>query len=450
MRVVQVLVPKDETETVKAVLDEESVDYIVFSGALGGTERAAIEFPLPAQAVEYILEELTDAGIDSNHVVVVSAESARTENFHELEERFVAGDDEDSSIARDDIRTTAQGMQPDARTYYAMTLLSALVAVVGLLLDSAALVVGSMVIAPQVGSAMLTGVGLVISDRRMFTTGLRSQAGALTAAVIGATVFGVLIRSADFVPTTLSLTTVAQISQRISPGLLSFVVAVAAGAAAAFGLATALPVSLVGVMIAAALIPAAAAVGIGLAWGYPGVATGAFVLLVVNAVSINIATVVVLWYLGYRPEEWTDGFDHETVLTNVRTHASAVLTVLLLVGVLVVAGSTISQQVYVENRANSAVESVLDAPEYEDLTLLGVQVEFVGLPTSQSSPEITVVIGRPADVAYPDLSRRISEKVTQETGQSLPVTVEYRDRDRYEPPGTTASAVRAPRAAPTV
>ncbi len=36
-----------------------------------------------------------------------------------------------------------------------------------------------------------------------------------------------------------------------------------AGAAGAFGLATALPVSLVGVMIAAALIPAAAAIGVG-------------------------------------------------------------------------------------------------------------------------------------------------------------------------------------------
>ena len=72
------------------------------------------------------------------------------------------------------------------------------------------------------------------------------------------------------------------------------------GAAGAFGISTDLPVSLIGVAVAAALIPAAAAVGIGLAWGYPAVAGGAFVLLV----AINLAGSLTLWYLGDRPDGW--------------------------------------------------------------------------------------------------------------------------------------------------
>lgn len=72
-----------------------------------------------------------------------------------------------------------------------------------------------------------------------------------------------------------------------------------AGAAGALRLATALPVSLVGVMIAAALIPAAAAVGI--ARSIPSVAVDAIVLLVVNVTTINLTGAPVLWWLGYPP-----------------------------------------------------------------------------------------------------------------------------------------------------
>lgn len=432
MRVVQVLVAEEKRETVLGVLDDERVDYVIVTEESANGSSVLVEFPLPAEAVEYILDALTDAGVESGHVVVLSAESAMTEQFEALEERFVAGEDEDASIAHEEIRTKAHGMQPDRRTYYAMTLLSAVVAVVGLLLDSPALVVGSMVIAPQVGAALLTSVGAVIDDREMVTDGLRSQVGGLALAVVGATLFGFGLKSAAFVPTTLSLTTVAQISQRISPGFLSFAVAVAAGAAAAFGLATALPVSLVGVMIAAALIPAAAAVGIGIAWGFPGVAAGAFVLLVVNAASINLASIVVLWYLGYRPDDWTAD-DRRPVVARLREHATTVLTVGLLVAVLVVTGAAISEQVVVENQANRAVEEVLARPAYADLTLLGVQVEFAGLPGVTTAPEVTVLVSRPDGAAYPGLAQALSEQVATDIGRPLPVTVEYRDRSSYTP-----------------
>jgi len=55
------------------------------------------------------------------------------------------------------------------------------------------------------------------------------------------------------------------------------------------------------VMIAAALIPAAATVGIGIAWSAPMVALGAAVLLVVNTAAITLTGIGGLWGLGYRP-----------------------------------------------------------------------------------------------------------------------------------------------------
>jgi uncharacterized membrane protein len=57
-------------------------------------------------------------------------------------------------------------------------------------------------------------------------------------------------------------------------------------------------------MVAAALIPAAATVGIGIAWNLPVVAAGAALLLVSNFAAINVVAPVVLWLLGYLPTGW--------------------------------------------------------------------------------------------------------------------------------------------------
>ena len=140
----------------------------------------------------------------------------------------------------------------------------------------------------------------MFNDRSMVVGGITSQPIGLTVAILFAAGFGLLIKTAQFVPPALNVSTVAQVSSRTSPSFLSVVVGLCAGAAGAFGISTDLPVSLVGVAVAAALIPAAAAVGIGLAWGYPAVAGGAFVLLV----AINLAGSLTLWYLGDRPDGW--------------------------------------------------------------------------------------------------------------------------------------------------
>lgn len=91
----------------------------------------------------------------------------------------------------------------------------------------------------------------------------------------------------------------------------------------------------VGVMIAAALIPAAA-VGIGIVWNVPAITLGAFVLLVVNAASIHLSAVATFWYLGYRPTFWDD-LEFPRNLTFGRL-APSLLVVLLLAGLFVVVG----------------------------------------------------------------------------------------------------------------
>ena len=423
MRYITLRVPESCRSEVIGVLDDEKIDYVL-TAEDGTEESAVVQFPLPKQAVESVLARLREAGLsEDNYTVVMTAESAQTPRFDRLEERYVEGSEDDARISHEELRATALEMTPGFVTYYAMTLLSAIVATAGLLLDSPTLVVGSMVIAPQVSSAMTANVGFALNDREMVRRGLGSLVYGLAVAVVGALLFAGALRAAAFVPPALEVTTLTQISQRASPGLLSLAVAVAAGAAGAFGIATALPVSLVGVMIAAAVIPAAAAVGVGIAAGQPAVALGAASLLVINALAINLVGVATLRLLGYRHTETPDQsrpVDRSTLL-------AVGAAVLLVTGG---SGLAMAQQMAYENEVNQQVEDALSQDRYAELELREVRVEFNDRGLIEPDQEVTVVVSRPNDSLYPTLAGDVAEALGRRMDQQVAVEIEFVERQR--------------------
>lgn len=470
MRLIKLLVAEESRSTVLDVLESENIDFVVTKDASERGDDVLVEFPLPTQAVEYVMTELREAGVDDReYTVIASAETAKTRNYHELEDRFVAGVEEDDAVAREEIRAKALDMHRNKLTYYSMTLFSALVAAAGLLMDSPAVVVGAMVIAPQVGSALIAGVGISLNDRRMIRMGFTQQLFGFAAAIAGAFVLGLVLQSGQIVTAVLDVSTIGQITKRISPGLLSVLVALCAGAAGAFGLATALPVSLVGVMIAAALIPAAAAVGIGMAWGLPSVALGAILLLVVNAVAVNVSAFLVLWYLGYRPEAWapeeraaTDGAEATTTADGrddggdgFGAYVPAAIALASLLVVFVGAGGLLAGQVAFDNAVNTAVEDAMEQEEYAELELASVRTEVGMIRFLDRTPEVSVVVRRPADVPYPDLAESVRQQVQQETDREVHVSVEFVEgqtagdqRTRVRRPSALPDAASRPRVAP--
>lgn len=423
MRLVRVLVDEEHREEWLEALSDRGVDYVVTKEGSDDGDAVLVEFPLPTQAVEVVMDDLRDAGLNEDYTVITSVETATTKNFSELREEFA---DEDDSIDHAEIRARADGMTPDPRTYYGLTLISAVVATAGLLLDSPAIVVGAMVIAPQVGAALTASTGTVLADREMLTTGFRSLVAGLVVAVLGATAFGLLVRFTYVIPASLDVETIAQITRRISPGMLTVVVGAGAGGAAAFGLATAFPISIVGVMIAAALIPAAAAVGVGIAWGLPSVAIGAFVLLVVNAVLVTLAAVVVLWWLDYRPRGWAERSVRERLSGEFSPSIVAVAVLALLLSV---TGVVIAGEIAFENEVNREVATVL-SDGYGEIELVEVQTRFADDRVANGDRQVAIIAIRPAGERYPGLPDVLANHISDRTDATVSVEIEYVDRDR--------------------
>ena len=89
-------------------------------------------------------------------------------------------------------------------------------------------------------------------------------------------------------------------------GLDSAVLAMASGAAAVISLTSGIPSILVGVMVAVALLPPAATMGLMLGVGQPDLAYGAAFLLVVNIVAINLSAKLGFLIQGIKPRTWLE------------------------------------------------------------------------------------------------------------------------------------------------
>lgn len=187
-----------------------------------------------------------------------------------------------------------RGVQLDT-TYIALVLLSTVVAVLGLSADNVAVVIGAMVIAPLLGPNLALALSTALGDISLMKKSLKTNLVGLSLTVAMSIVIGV------FMPPDL---TSAELLARTDVGLDSVALALASGAAATLSLSTGLSTVLVGVMVAVALLPPAATLGLMLGGGHPDLATGAALLLAVNVVSVNLAAKTVFLLKGLRPRTW--------------------------------------------------------------------------------------------------------------------------------------------------
>jgi len=189
----------------------------------------------------------------------------------------------------------SEAARPGAN-FFVLIVLSSVIATLGLLLSSAAVVIGAMLVAPLMSPILGFSLGIVLGDIRL----TRLSIEAMFEGVASALVIAVLIAMMSPIK---GLT--EEIMMRTQPTLLDLVIAMASGMAGAYALSREeVGAALPGVAIAAALMPPLSVTGIGLALGEPEVAGGAFLLFVANIAAISLAGVLVFIVLGVRPQTW--------------------------------------------------------------------------------------------------------------------------------------------------
>jgi len=179
--------------------------------------------------------------------------------------------------------------------YAALVALAALIALFGLLQNSAAVIIGAMLISPMMNPLLASALALLLGDGNL---------GRRSSLVLGGSVLS-SVSMAWFVALLIPLHQVTpEILARATPNLLDLFIAFLSGLAGTLALRGG-PSSLMilpGVAIAVAVVPPLAVVGYGVSTRQFSIAGGAFLLFLTNLVAIVISAALVFRSMGFRPQ----------------------------------------------------------------------------------------------------------------------------------------------------
>lgn len=171
--------------------------------------------------------------------------------------------------------------------FFLLVTLSVLMATFGLLIDSASVVIGSMLIAPILSPILSISLGLVMSDNKLLMRSLYTVFKASVIGIVAAMLATLLFKSL------LSDGLTNEIIARTAPSLIYFFIAVVSGFAVAYTLVKPdLSETLPGIAVAVALIPPLSVVGIGIAYFDSSVVSGSLTLYLINIVGIVFASMI--------------------------------------------------------------------------------------------------------------------------------------------------------------
>jgi uncharacterized hydrophobic protein (TIGR00271 family) len=172
--------------------------------------------------------------------------------------------------------------------YAFMTVMSCGIAMLGLLQDSAAVIIGAMLISPLMAPIVELGMGLATFDFRTVRESLATMAAGIALALAIAILIVWLSPLQE---------ATGEILARTRPTFFDLLVAVFSGLAGAYATVTRKGEAIVGVAIATALMPPLAVVGYGVAVANWDIAGGAAFLFMTNLLAIALSvTIVARWY----------------------------------------------------------------------------------------------------------------------------------------------------------
>ena len=198
-------------------------------------------------------------------------------------------------ISREELYEDIKNGARCSRVYLAMVVLSTIVAAIGLHQNSVAIIIGAMVIAPLLGPNVALALGTTLGDLSLLRRALLTALAGIATAMALSVIIGAL-RHVD--------PALSEVASRTRVRLDDIAVALASGCAGALAFTTGVSATLIGVMVAVALLPPLVTFGLLLGGGHPVLAMGALSLFLLNLICVNLAGVATFLVQGIHPASW--------------------------------------------------------------------------------------------------------------------------------------------------
>lgn len=293
-RLIQIVLPSDKKEQTERIINE--LDVMDYSYAMFSKTHLKFDIIVRMDRSEELLEifQKEFSGLKGFRIIIIPIETyiPFPEEETDVEKSEVKKPSE--RISREEIYAHVSEMSQLTKVYMVLVAASAFVASVGLLNDDVAVIIGAMIIAPLLGPNIGLALATVMGNKKFAYKAIKTNLIGLLIATIVSIIVGMIFTVNPQNPSIILRTDIAR---------GSFFLALASGLAGSLALTTGLTSALVGVMIAVALMPPIAAFGILIGSGNFYLAFGAFLLFLVNLISINLAATVSFVAQNIKPIE---------------------------------------------------------------------------------------------------------------------------------------------------
>lgn len=298
-------------------------------------------------------------------------------------------------------KEVSEGRQFDA-LYFSMLVFGCLIALLGLLLNSPAVIIGAMLISPLMGPILSCGLALTLAEGELAKKAGRNLGLSVVETIVIAAIAAWLSPLKDVTP---------EILARINPNLMDLLVAFFSGAAGTLALCSKRPGFTIvpGVAIATAVMPPLATIGYGISTRQWLVASGAFMLFVTNLASIIVSADIVFLMVGLRGEAAPTGRDVSWWIRHRMAISWAILVVLSIPLIKTLLGA--SDQKRVQNRIRTTLAQKLNHPGTSRLDEVNVQIG-----RDLVSAEVTV---QTAKLILPNEQQQIEQELSQRLGRKV-------------------------------
>lgn len=295
MRIIEIIADAGHHDTLTGIAEQHGVTD-VWCGLPGIDGRQVLRMLVDDKSRQGVLDAMQAVlGTDGNARIIIQPVDAvlpRPEQEQPTAEKVSS-----TQTTREELyEKIERGARLDSN-FLLMVALSTIVASIGLIENNVAVIVGAMVIAPMLGPNISLAFATSLGDNELIWKSLKTNLAGLSLALSMAFVIGWLW------PMYLDG---SELLLRTDVGMDSVTLALASGAAAVLSMTTSLASALVGVMVAVALLPPAATLGMMLGGGQYGLALGAGLLLAVNVVCVTLAAKLMFLFKGVKPRTWLE------------------------------------------------------------------------------------------------------------------------------------------------
>ena len=296
MRVIEIVADASNLDTLTGIAEQYEVSDYWYGGVAEdgrGVLRMLVDDASRQAVIDALQSQLGDSERARIIIMPVDAVLPRKEEKAEPDKAKAAS----GSQTREELYNSIErGARLDS-TFLQLVFLSTIVASIGLIENNIAVIIGAMVIAPLLGPNIALAFATSLGDRELMWQATRTNLAGVSLTLVMAIAIGMIwpgyLDSFEILSRT-----------DVKPD--GIVLALASGAAAVLSLASGLSSGLVGVMVAVALLPPAATLGMMLGSGNFALALGATLLLAVNVVCINLSAKLMFLLKGVKPRTWLE------------------------------------------------------------------------------------------------------------------------------------------------